>query len=237
MLGMKQCRPLQDQASVVRAASRLCRKMIFDVLCYAHHNSVIEDVSNLFISIMDASDAAALELFDAILEDGGTAIIEILLTCPDHLARGCVCQVLTLGGNRMFDIEAEFIGETEEVAEGRYLPKSRIERLVNLCISQLPVECAKSWTKFEQFFCVSIEPYLVVPSRHNNGREGSVGFDVPEQHDHRTVGLFPGAKEPSLCSEREALLDGQQVRKSKLRASCKNGVLHGSPRLDGLLYW
>ena len=112
--------------------------------------------------LMSIVPEAAHEFFEKIVLKDIKYIIELILTCPDKTVRANVGQVILHSINVIiafgnFDLELKkFEGKEDEIEKAAEKGPLQIEysvvKFLNTLLGIMPVEVAKSWTKFGQYF-------------------------------------------------------------------------------------
>lgn len=112
--------------------------------------------------LMSIVPESAYEFFDKIVLKDLKYTVELILTCTDRSVRSNVSQVILHAINVMISFYgldlslAKFEGKEEEIEKTGQKGPLEIEyaivKLLNLLLSIMPVDCAKSWTKIKEYF-------------------------------------------------------------------------------------
>ena len=112
--------------------------------------------------LMSIVPEAANEFFEKIVLKDIKYIIELILTCPDRTVRYNVGSVILHSINVIISFHGldlslkKFEGKEEEIEKATEKGPLQIEwsivKFLNMLLGIMPVDVAKSWTKFGQYF-------------------------------------------------------------------------------------
>lgn len=161
---------------VISNVATVGNKIVFEVLAKAYHNQKLPEVAETLGKLYEASDKAVLDTMDYILKDENDDeplyVFKIMLNCNDKVSRVAASKLLSILVNRCFQIEKDFLNETEkvtitvtedlistgdkdkeeqEIEKEVIRPKSKAVRFYDLAIKALREKGPASWAKFEQF--------------------------------------------------------------------------------------
>jgi len=70
---------------------RVAKKAVFDILARCHYNVGIKDIVAIMIGIFKQDDQLCKDFVQGIIsDDNGEDLLEVLLDCPDSMARDSV---------------------------------------------------------------------------------------------------------------------------------------------------
>lgn len=145
----------------------MAQKVCFDILARCFYNQGIKQMVDIMIQIFEQDDQLCKNFVQGILEtNNGEPVLELLLDCPDIVARVNVAHLFKFLLARLKEIEKEELlsglevyheekSKNEETGEETTTqmsqPAAISARFLNLLISLLTTRASKSWTRFDNY--------------------------------------------------------------------------------------
>ena len=188
---------------VISNVATVGNKIVYEVLVKAYHNQKLPEIADTLCQLYEASDKAVLNTMEYLLKDENDDkllyIFQIMLSCNDKVSRNAAAKLTSTLVNRCFDIEKDYIKETEkvtikvvedlistgdkekeeeEVEKEIIRPKSMAVRFYDLALKALREKGPSSWSKFEQFLSMLRNIIIGGETQINMAMEkgGIIGF-------------------------------------------------------------